>query len=96
MDFKQFQLNFLDYLEHVRSSYARTEEDRRKVDFTNGPKYVKVTVDRSVHSFIVKQDGGKFRQGDILKAASWAAPAKNYARGNIMSRNWAHIPWTGA
>lgn len=96
MDFKAFQLHFLDYLDHVQNVYANTKAERQKVTFTNGPKYVKVIVDGSVHSFVIKQDDSKFRQGDILKAASWAAPARNFARGNIMDGCWRHITWTGA
>ena len=35
-----------------------------------------------------------FKKGDILKAASWSAPAKNRARGNILEGNYP-IQWTG-
>lgn len=48
---------------------------------------------RSVHSFIVKEDGQKFKKGDILKPAGWSAPAKNQARGNIFGQY--QIRWTG-
>lgn len=51
-------------------------------------KYFKVITNGSVHSFIVKETGscgGKvWNQGDILKAASWKAPATNFSRGNIL------------
>lgn len=35
--------------------------------------------------------------GDVLKAASWKAPAKNFARGNINDANQGcgRIRWTG-
>ena len=64
-----------------------------------GRKYIKVVSGgphRSVHSFIVKQDDGKFRAGDILKAASWATPAKNFARGNVLRGEFNAVRWTGA
>lgn len=66
-----------------------------QVRFSEGNKYIKVIQGNSVHSFIVKKDGGKFKKGDILKAASWAAPALNFARGNILDGGYS-IRWTGA
>jgi hypothetical protein len=42
----------------------------------------------------VKEDMPKFKKGTILKAASWAAPAKNYGRGNILDGNY-DVRWTG-
>lgn len=59
-----------------------------------GRKYIKVIADYSVWGFIVKKDSGKFRAGDILKAASWSAPAMNAARGNIFDEDYS-ISWTG-
>ena len=38
----------------------------------------------SVWAFIVKEDDGKFKKGDILKAAGGNAPAKNSPRGNVL------------
>ena len=56
-----------------------------------GQKFIKVVnnsgAQRLVHSFIVMEDGPKFKAGDILKAASWNAPAKNYSRGNVFDGN---------
>jgi len=34
-----------------------------------------------------------FRYGDILKAASWATPARNGARGNVFEEYT--VRWTG-
>jgi hypothetical protein len=57
--------------------------------------YYKVIKEGSgVHSFIVKEDGLKFKKGDILKAATFKAPAKNQARGNLFTGY--RIRWTGA
>ena len=63
-----------------------------------GSKYIRVVTSngssRSVHSFIVREDGPKFKKGDILKSASWKTPALNQARGNIFGQY--HTNWTGA
>ena len=59
-----------------------------------GRKYIKVITGTCVWGFIVKKDGGKFRAGAILKAASWSAPATNAARGNIFDESYT-IRWTG-
>ena len=65
-----------------------------------GQKFIKLVSKGSVHSFIVKEDmftpGGqpRFRKGDVLKPASWKAPAMNRARGNVLEGNYP-IQWTG-
>jgi hypothetical protein len=69
--------------------------------FERGRKFIKVVKSswgsRSVHSFICIQPHGKFQFGDILKAASWAAPAKNFARGNVLEvSSYNNHRWTGA
>jgi hypothetical protein len=104
--FTAIQLNA--YLEHIRKDYAgfmppdtdvRKEmvaEFNKSVRVEEGRKYYKVIDRNSVHSFICKEDMGRFKRGDILKAASWAAPAKNFARGNILLGTWAAVRWTGA
>ena len=65
-----------------------------------GTKYLKVVTgragsSRSVHSFIVIKADAKFAVGDILKAASWAAPARNFARGNLFKGDFKSISWSG-
>lgn len=105
--FTAIQLNA--YLEHIRNDYAGLgaldQSDIRKemikefnasVRVEEGRKYYKVIERNSVHSFICKEDMGRFKRGDILKAASWAAPAKNFARGNILLGTWKAVRWTGA
>ena len=66
------------------------------ITFERGSKYLRVVVSdgfgsRSAYAFIVTKDTDKFKVGDILKAASWKAPAKNYARGNVFKpETYAH------
>ena len=63
---------------------------------TYGSKYIKVISNGSVSAFIVNTENDKkFRYGDILKSASWKAPARNAARGNVLEGNYT-INWTGA
>ena len=63
---------------------------------TYGKKYIKITEKGGgVKAFVVGVDNDKkFKKGDILKPAGWAAPARNAARGNILEGNYA-IDWTG-
>lgn len=74
------------------------EEFFRGIKVVEGKKYLKVITGHSVHSFIVKKDGGKWLAGDILKPASWAAPATNFKRGNILdeSFDFGRVRWAGA
>ena len=61
-----------------------------------GKKFIKIIKDGSVHSFIVIEDGPKWKAGDILKAATWKAPAQNFSRGNVFVGDFSRITWTGA
>lgn len=61
--------------------------------FSKGKKYIKVMNSGSAWGFIVLKDDDKFKRGDILLAASWSAPARNHARGNILEGNYS-VSWT--
>ena len=75
--------------------FADTVADFDKnIGIKEGKKYTKIVRDGSVWGFIVKEDGPRFKKGDILKAASWSAPATNQARGNIFQTDYK-IDWTG-
>lgn len=73
------------------------EEFKSRLKARVGKKYIKVVREGydGVHSFIVLEDGAKFKRGDILKAASYAAPALNFARGNVVAGLYASVTWTG-
>ena len=68
---------------------------------TEGSRYWKITSgrrnNRSVSGFIVKAGDKKFREGDMLKPAGWAAPARNFPRGNVLTESWCYqnVRWTG-
>ena len=72
------------------------------IHFTVGQKYIRVVTSnghqRSVHSFIVNTyEDNKFQFGDILKAAGWATPARNFRRGNVFeTESYQKVCWTGA
>ena len=71
-------------------------EFNEKITYKMGTKYIKVFAEGgSVWGFVVNTDNDKkFRKGDILKAAGYAAPARNGARGNIVDGGYT-IHWTG-
>ena len=73
-------------------------EFKNGIDHICGSKYIKVIRrdnQTSVHSFIVNiYDDDKFKYGDILKAASWNTPARNFARGNVFEDY--KVRWVGA
>ena len=93
------------YADHLKADYTKWNQDlcdnKFDVTFERGRKFIKVVKtswgSRSVHSFICIQPHGTFQFGDILKAAGWAAPAKNFARGNVLNpKSYANHRWTGA
>ena len=85
---------------HARGEYGSPSDYSEffsNLSVEEGRKYLKVVKDtgnqKIVWGFIVKEDDNKFRKGDILKAASWSAPARNKARGNIFEQY--DVRWTG-
>ena len=72
--------------------YGTDTPDNYKV--TEGRKYMKVVRENSVAAFVLKEDYKHFKKGDVLKAASWNAPALNRARGNVFKGLYP-MQWTG-
>ena len=86
------------YGSDVNSDVAKTMIDRFNNGFVvkSGQKYIKIMSENggSAWAFIVKDDTGKFKKGDILKCAGWSKPATNSARGNVLDGMY-EINWTG-
>ena len=76
------------------TGYSKEQVDNWSWTLTDGQRYIRVVRDKGVFAFVVKEDSGKFKKGDILKAAGYRAPARNSARGNVLTGNYA-IQWTG-
>lgn len=69
-------------------------EFNNELSYTVGNKYIKIVKGGSVWGFVINTDTDKkFKRGDILKAASWNAPARNAARGNVFTG--FKVNWTG-
>jgi hypothetical protein len=75
--------------------YLETETKQLNITFVRGSKFFKCVVNGSAHSFICRKAHDKWRVGDVLKAASWAAPAKNFVRGNVLTQDYDTLHWTG-
>jgi hypothetical protein len=73
----------------------RIEEFKNGFSVRVGKKYIKIVSDNSVKAFIVNTDDDKkFKKGDLLKPAGFAAPARNSARGNVLEGRFSGR-WTG-
>ena len=93
-----------DYLEWTTRMYTKelTEINKTMIaefneglTFKEGQKYIKVMSRGSVWGLIVNVANDKlFQKGDILKAASYNAPARNKPRGNVIDGGYK-IQWTG-
>ena len=97
--------DYLEWAKRGEGSYRHEmyEEFCESLDYSIGKKYIKIfRHEGDYHSstvcFVVNTTNDKkFAFGDVLKAAGWAGPARNFARCNVfdtisMERN---IRWTG-
>ena len=99
LEFNEAMDNLLD---KIQEDYAKLNmKHRTKLDLSLRPgrKFIKVVHNNSVWGFVAKIDGTHkglpMKQGDILKAAGWRAPAK-HSRGSIFDKEMhKSFSWTG-
>jgi hypothetical protein len=93
-----------DYRSYTVEEYHRVPDKDAAFYTVTGTKRLKVVIrmyedSDSAHSWIVTKDDPKLGHvvGDILKAATWKAPATNYTRGNVFSPDsyTERARWTG-
>ena len=77
------------------------EDFNQGLTFEKGRKYLKIISSRRngqrcVWGVVVAStDDKKFQFGDILKAGGWAAPARNFSRGNVFKLGARRFRWSG-
>ena len=78
------------------TGYSKEQVDNwdNKTKISEGKKYIKIVQDTGVFAFVMKEDSGHLKKGDILKAAGYNKPTLNSARGNVLNGNY-YIQWTG-
>ena len=89
-------------LDNIQKDYAKlgmTHKTSLDLSLKPGRKFIKVVEGTRVWGFVAKVDGVHkglpMLKGDILKAATWRAPAK-HSRGSIFdSEMHKSFSWTG-
>ena len=78
------------------TGYSKEQVDNwdNKTKVSMGKKYIKIVQDTGVFAFVMKEDSGHLKKGDVLKAAGYNKPALNAARGIVLTGNY-YIQWTG-
>jgi hypothetical protein len=102
--FNELDLAIQDYVQHLANDYAKNGYNNKDFYYEIGRKYVHIIMQdtgentfkqRSSHSWVMINDDKKFKQGEILKSASWNAPARNFGRGNVLTGEFKNIRWCG-
>jgi hypothetical protein len=102
---KELDIGLQEYVNHLQADY-NSKGNNQFIEFKYelGRKYIHVIMNhvgqfsigqRSSHSWIMIDDDKKFKRGDILKSASWRAPARNFMRGNVLRGTFKNIRWSG-
>ena len=99
LSFDEAMNNLLDKIQEDYAKLGMTHRTSLDLSLKVGRKFIKVVEGTRVWGFIAKENGvhkGEVMlKGDILKAATWRAPAK-HSRGNIFQKEFhKSFSWTG-
>ena len=92
----QLKDNFRIWADSCGVGQKQVDEFNTGFDVRTGNKYIKIINRGGVWGFICLYDDHKFKRGDVLKAASYNQPARNFARGNLFKRGSYRANWSGA
>jgi hypothetical protein len=92
-------LALTEYMDAIQSDYSKfggKAYAALNITINRGSKFYKVVVGTGVHSFVCRKAHDQWKVGDVLKAASWAQPAKNFVRGNVLTQQYINpVRWAG-
>ena len=99
LSFDEAMDNLLVKIQENYDNWSRFNSRTLDLKLKPGRKFIKVVNDNSVWGFVAKVDGVHkgvpMLKGDILKAATWRAPAK-HSRGSIFDKEMhKSFSWTG-
>ncbi len=100
LSFDEAMDNLLNKIQEAYSGWGGNRMDRKlDLSLKPGRKFIKVVEGGRVWGFVAKVDGVHkglpMLKGDILKAATWSAPAK-HSRGSIFDKEMhKSFSWTG-
>ena len=96
------KLHYPENFDEEEVALADCAAFNKGLNVTEGSRYFRIVSNHlnmlRVVGFIVKEGHKKFKEGDLLMAASWSAPARNFARGNLYDDSFktsGHVRWTG-
>lgn len=97
MNFDDAVINYINEVNVFLKNHSRDLPYDYKVFKSEGKSYIRLIIANhdketgvkfensgSAYGFIVlNENDKKFEKGDLLKASSWKAPARNFKRGNV-------------
>ena len=89
----ELEMRIIEDYEAFMDNEIMRAKFKDNISYLPGSKYLKIVTENSVWGFI-NLVNSKFKEGDLLKAQGWRAPALNKPRGNIFDHNYV-INWTG-
>ena len=93
----ELELRIIEDYNAFSKNDTMKEEFAAGIAYLPGSKYLKVIKTLGTQTMVwgfINLKNKKFKEGDLLKAQGWRAPALNKPRGNIFDHNYV-INWTG-